>query len=174
MGRVVVGVSIAADGNPTVVSVPPGTVDWQEETARCAVRTMSFEPGTRDGVPVAAEVDVPINFSIEGTADVTYLRVATSDEELERALRHCYPADEISMATPKFRVDVDSRGRTVDFELVESSGVATLDEAGACMLESISFQPTKQGDRPVSSTAIVPITVRPPKQAIPRAQQSRD
>lgn len=165
MGRVVVRVSVAPDGSATVVSLPPGTEAWQEQTARCVVKSLSFEPGTRDGVPVAAEVAVPIAFNIEGSQDVSYLRVATSPEEMERALRRCYPADALSIATPKFRVDVNPRGRAVDIKLVESSGDASLDEAGACVLESITFQPTKQGDQRVSSTAIIPVTVRPPRQA---------
>lgn len=171
MGRVVARVNVAPDGSATVASLPPGIEPWQEQTARCVVQALPFEPGTRDGVPVAAEVEMPIAFMIEGVEEVTYLSVATSQEEIERALRHCYPADAISIGTPKFRVAVNSQGRAVKIALVESSGDASLDEAGACVLESISFQPTKQGDQPVSSSAIIPVTIRPPKQAATRAPQ---
>lgn len=171
MGRVVARVNVAPDGSGTVVSVPPGTEAWQEESVRCVVQSLSFEPGTRDGIPVAAEVAVPIAFHIEGTQEVSYLRVATSPEEMERALRHCYPSDSISMATPKFRVDVNTQGRAVKIELVESSGDTSLDEAGVCVLESITFQPTKQNGLAVSSSAIVPVNVRPPRHAGVRTPQ---
>jgi TonB family protein len=171
MGRVVVRVNVAPDGSPTIVSLPPGIEAWQEQTARCVVQSLSFDPATRDGEPMAAEVEVPVAFMIEGAEEVTYLSVATSAEEMERALRHCYPVDAISIGTPKFRVAVNSRGRAIDIKLVESSGDSSLDAAGACVLESMTFQPTKQGNQSVSSTATIPVTVRPPKQAAARAPQ---
>jgi TonB family protein len=168
MGRVVVRVNVAPDGSASVVGFPPGIEPWQEQTARCVVRALSFTPATKGGVPVAAQVDMPLAFTIEGTADVAYLKVAASSEEMESALQACYPPDTLSIATPKFRVSVSSRGRAEDVTLVESSGDKSMDEAGACVLKSIAYEPTKLGKKSVGSSAIIPITVRPPKQATVR------
>jgi outer membrane biosynthesis protein TonB len=165
MGRVVARVTIEPDGRPSEVSFPPGIEDWQERTARCVVQVLSYEPATKDGVPVAAEVAMPFVFTLEGSGKISHLEVASTDEEVERALRDCYPADAISIAEPAFRVTVSRRGKAVDVELVESSGDESLDRAGACLLQAIDFQPTMRGNQPISSTAIIPVTVRPPKQA---------
>lgn len=165
MGRVVARVTIEPDGRPSEVSFPPGIEDWQEQTARCVVQVLSYEPATKDGVPIAAEVDMPFVFTMEGSEKISHLKVSSTDEEMELALRDCYPADAIAIAKPTFRVTVSPRGKAVDVELVESSGDVSLDRAGACLLKAIAFQPTTQGKRPISSTAIIPVTVRPPKQA---------
>jgi len=165
MGRVIVRVIIAPDGSVSEAGFPPGVAAWQEQTARCVLEVVPFTPGTRDGTPVTAQVNIPIMFSLEESQGVTFVKVKSTDEEMEAALRDCYPADTISIATPKFRVAVSPRGRAVDVELVESSGDDSLDRAGACVLKALNFDPTKQGSQPVSSSAIIPVTVRPPKRA---------
>jgi hypothetical protein len=166
MGRVVATVALDGDGKVTAISLPPGVEPWQEQTARCVVEALSFTPATRSGVAVASEVQVPLAFTIEGTEEVTYLKLAANAEEMERALQLCYPVDSIAIATPQYRVTVNSKGKVVKVELAESSGDVDLDEAGACVLESIDYEPTKQGKMRVTSTAIIPVALRPPKQAV--------
>jgi hypothetical protein len=171
MGRVIVRVTIAPDGSVAEAGFPPGIAAWQEQTARCVLQVVPFTPGTKDGTPVTAQVDMPIVFSLDDSGRVTFLKVKSTDEEMEAALRDCYPADTISIATPKFRVAVSPRGRAMDVKLVESSGDENLDRAGACVLKALNFHPTKQGNEPVSSSAIIPVTVRPPKRAASTAPQ---
>lgn len=165
MGRIVATVALDADGKVTAISLPPGIEPWQEQTARCVADVLSFMPATRDGINVASEVQLPLVFTIEGAEKVTYLKVAATAEELERALQACYPTGSLAMATPKYRVTVNSSGKAVKVELAESSGDADLDEAGTCVLKSIGYEPTMQGKRRVQSTAIIPISLRPPKRA---------
>lgn len=165
MGRFIVTVTLDAEGNVTAVSLPPGIEPWQEQAARCVVRVLTFEPATRDGVAVASQASVPLAFAFEDAAEITYLRMSATADEIEHALQNCYPADSIAMATPQYRVTVNPKGKAIMVKLAESSGDAELDEAGACVLKSIDYEPTKQGKLPVTSTAVIPITLRPPKRA---------
>ena len=155
--------TIEPDGHVSQIEMPPGIDSWQEETARCVMGVLKFEPGTRDGVPVAAKVQVPLNFALEDSEKISILKVASTKPEIEDAYRKCYPPDAFALAEPKYRVTVNAKGKATKIELVESVGDAALDQAGVCMLESVTFQPTMQGKHPVESTAILPVTLRPPK-----------
>lgn len=166
-GRTVVEVTIAPDGSAGEVKFAPGIVPWQEQTARCVISKMKFEPGMHDGVPVAAQVKLPIAFSLQddagSTALVTEPRLRSTHEEIEDAYRSCYPPDTASIARPQYSVMIDTKGRVTAAKLVESSGDEALDRAGHCMFERIRFDPATRDDRPISATLTLPMLVRPPK-----------
>jgi protein TonB len=65
-GTVMVRADIDANGNPTNVEVAKrsGSRDL-DRAARDAVRKWRFEPAIKDGKPVAATVQVPVEFTLE-------------------------------------------------------------------------------------------------------------
>ena len=165
--RTIVGVTVAPDGSVGEVTFEPGTLPWQQQTARCIVSQTKFEPAVRNGVPVAATVQLPIQFSLrdlEGhTTFASDPRLRSTPEEIEDAYRACYPPDMASIARPQYDVTIDARGKVTASILVESSGDASMDRAGHCMFERIRFDPATRDDRPVSATLTLPMLVRPPK-----------
>jgi TonB family protein len=66
------------------------------------------------------------------------------------------------MVTIHYRITVAKTGRVRKAELLEPSGNASLDEAGACILRRLVFFPARRGVRDVESTLNWPILVRPP------------
>jgi TonB family protein len=166
-GRTVVEATIAPDGSVGDVQLAPGILPWQEQTARCVIGQMRFEPGRHDGEPVAARIQFPIVFSLQDVAGSTSLvtdpKLRSTHEEIEDAYRACYPADMVSIARPQYSVTIDTKGRVTASKLVESSGDDALDRAGTCMFERIRFDPATRDDRPVSATLTLPMLVRPPK-----------
>ncbi|MHB8790752.1 MAG: energy transducer TonB [Desulfobulbaceae bacterium] len=65
-GRVLLAVEVAADGTAREVRVEAGSShDLLDEAALRAVRKWRFQPGTRDGEPVAMQVLVPVHFILK-------------------------------------------------------------------------------------------------------------
>lgn len=65
-GRVLLAVEVAADGTARAVRVEAGSGhDLLDEAALRAVRRWRFQPGTRDGEPVAMQVLVPVHFILK-------------------------------------------------------------------------------------------------------------
>lgn len=166
-GRTVVEVTIAPDGSVSGVEFAPGILPWQEQTARCVIGKMAFEPGERDGAPVAAQVKVPIQFSLQDdmgrTSLITEPRLRSTHEEIEAAFRACYPPDTVSIARPQYSVTIDARGRVTASRLVVSSGDESMDRAGSCMFDRIRFEPATRDNEPIGMTLTMPMLVRPPK-----------
>ena len=136
--------------------------------AACA-RTLT---GAADAEAALANADTATTGGLRAFADRFAVRRRFHDPEVherhrpqEAALQACYPAGAISIATPQYRVTVDSRGRAVEVELAESSGDETLDRAGECFLRTIRYAPTKAGNEKITSTAVIPVTLRPPKRS---------
>ena len=66
------------------------------------------------------------------------------------------------MSTIAYRITVAKTGRVRRADLLESSGHAALDEAGACILRSLAFVAARRNGRAVEATLNWPILVRPP------------
>jgi outer membrane biosynthesis protein TonB len=161
-GRIQIGLTIEPDGRVSRYELPPGIEPWQKVTAECVIARLRFEPATRDGVPFTTRIEFPLNFALEGTVPLTLAKLVASDDEVEAATRHCYPADRQETATSQYRVTVNVRGWPSQVMLVESSGDKKLDHAGACVIKKLRFEPAKRGEQPVMSTLLMPITLRPP------------
>lgn len=162
-GRVLVHATIGPDGKVGQYRLSPGVESWQVETAKCVMELMRFEPATKNGSPVSAEAKIPLNLSLIGSEELTMPKLASSELEVEDAYRACYPADELAIAEPRYRVTLSKLGKVTKVELVESAGLDSLDQAGICMLKRLSFQAARRGREPVQSTAIMPILLRPPR-----------
>lgn len=163
VGRLVVEATIGIDGRLLGYHLAPGIPEWQAKTAACVMAIMQFEPGKRGGVAVEAEVKLPLNFSLDNSPAISLPQVATPAGEIEDIYRACYPPDQLAIANPQYRAAISATGKARWIELVESSGVESLDQAGACVLERLRFEPARSGKTAVETTAIVPILLRPPK-----------
>lgn len=65
-GKVLLAVEVAADGTAQAARVQAGSGhDLLDEAALRAVRKWRFQPGTRDGEPVAMQVLVPVHFILK-------------------------------------------------------------------------------------------------------------
>jgi outer membrane biosynthesis protein TonB len=162
-GRVVADATVGTDGRITDYELTPGIPSWQVETAACVMAVLLFEPGTRGGVPVEADVKVPLNFNFHNSPPLALPQVATSETEIEEIYRACYPPDQLAIAKPLYRVSLSATGEPRRIELVESCGVESLDRAGVCVLERLRFEPARRGKAAIETTAIMPILLRPPK-----------
>ena len=160
-GRVIADVTIAPDGSVTDIALPAGTVTWQEKSARCLIAKFEFEPAIKNGEPVAGNVLVPLNFSWDER--ITDPQPSLTAADLEEALRACYPADLLSVGTALYLVVVSESGKVENVEMKQSTGDPRLDDAGVCLARRMSFTPATRGNRTVSSTAVLPLKLRPPR-----------
>ena len=70
-GTVLLRVEVGADGKPGRIDLDPDSPRLPQalnEAAIAAVRTWTFNPATKDGQPVAAQVVVPVKFALDPTA----------------------------------------------------------------------------------------------------------
>jgi len=63
-GRVFVQFAVTADGSVTDASVARGAHPLLDQAALEAVRSMTFEPGQRDGAAVRTQMTLPITFRL--------------------------------------------------------------------------------------------------------------
>jgi TonB family protein len=82
-------------------------------------------------------------------------------DEIESMYRICYPPDELAVVEPHYRVLMTRTGKVRQIELVESTGVPALDQAGVCMLAKLKFQPARHRGMPIETTVVMPIRLRP-------------
>jgi hypothetical protein len=162
-GEIRIMLTVGTDGYVSEYELPAGIERWQEVTADCVVPRLRYVPATRDGVPFAATISFSLAFALEGSDPLTLAKLTASEGEIEEALRSCYPPDRKETATSEYRVTVNVRGWPSQVMLVKSSGDKKLDKAGACVLKKVRYEPAKRGERPVMSTLLVPLTVRPPR-----------
>ena len=162
IGRVMVKAVVDAGGQVSSYEVAPGVEPWQKRTADCVMPLLHFEPGKRDGVPVSAVVRIPLDLQLKGSGRLEVPIPASTPAEIEEIYRACYPPDQLAVAEPRYRVTMNKAGAVRKFELVESSGIGSLDQAGECVLQKLKFLPARRGGQPVESTSIVPILLRPP------------
>jgi protein TonB len=64
-GEVVVSFVVAADGSVKNVCVEKATDTAFGEAAAAAVSTWEFEPGYKNGVPVACKLNLPLRFALQ-------------------------------------------------------------------------------------------------------------
>ena len=65
-GRVLVTISIGADGKAGAMSVSQSSgFERLDGAAECVIRRLPFDPGKRDGQPVEAQATLPIVFKLE-------------------------------------------------------------------------------------------------------------
>jgi periplasmic protein TonB len=63
-GMVTLALVVRADGRPTNLHVARSLGMGLDEKALAAVRTWRFEPGRKDGRPVAVQIEVEVDFRL--------------------------------------------------------------------------------------------------------------
>lgn len=170
-GDLVMTVAVSAEGLFLGYSLPAEALPWKHEAAQCLSRVLKFAPGRLDGAPVDSEGTLAIRFRMftpapEGSGttrgDILGARMKSSEAELREAQKRCYPAGRSEEAEVTYRwvIGVDGRSRKV--EVVEGSGNAALDRAGACLLRHLRFLPAIFGSQWAESTVTERIRIAPP------------
>ena len=180
--RVEVGITIGIDGKIIAHELPEGTETWVAEASRCILPYMEFEPGLNRGTPVESVATLPLYFKNNEISRDEFASIAaptlagrrrkqaveerpeprSSDEEIFAAYRECYPSGHGGSAEVTYQIRVEASGVVRKVEVIESSGDAQLDEAGACILSKLQFRPATFNGNAVSDTVQWPLLVRPP------------
>jgi len=145
--------------------LPGGTLEWMQEAVKCVADRLEFYPARLRTELLESWTMLPLSF---GLSDVQHLeaeieppRPRSDEAAILAAYRKCYPAGQTAMVTIRYRITVAKTGRVRKAELLESSGNAALDEAGACILRSLVFHPARRNVRDVESTLNWAVLVRP-------------
>jgi hypothetical protein len=155
--------TVGTDGRIRSHELTPGVEPWQAKTAECVMPLLRFEPAMKDGSPTEAVVSLPLVFSFRGSDPVTLPTMTTPAPETEEIYRACYPPDQLAIAEPRYRVALSRAGKARKIEIVESTGLESLDQAGVCVLERLQFEPARHKNVAIETSAIIPIRLRPPK-----------
>ncbi|HEU0224191.1 MAG TPA: TonB family protein [Steroidobacteraceae bacterium] len=157
---------VGKDGRIKEYQLPGGTLEWMREAVKCVADRLEFYPARLRTELLESWTLLPLSF---GLSDVQHLeaeieppRPRSDEASILAAYRKCYPAGQTAMVTIHYRITVAKTGRVRNAELLESSGNAALDEAGACILRNLVFFPARRNVRDVESTLNWPILVRPP------------
>lgn len=156
---------VGKDGKVKEYQLPGGTLEWMQEAVKCVADRLEFYPARLRTELLESWTMLPLSF---GLSDVQHLeaeieppRPRSDEAAILAAYRKCYPAGQTAMVTIRYRITVAKTGRVRKAELLESSGNAALDEAGACILRSLVFHPARRNVRDVESTLNWAVLVRP-------------
>ena len=157
---------VGKDGKIKEYELPGGVLPWMQDAVKCVSDRLEFYPARLRTQLVESWVLVPLTFGLSDQqhlgAEMTPPKPRSDEATIVAAYRKCYPAGETAMSTIAYRITVAKTGRVRRVELLESSGHAALDEAGACILRSLAFVAARRNGRAVEATLNWPILVRPP------------
>ncbi|MGQ0384320.1 MAG: energy transducer TonB family protein [Gammaproteobacteria bacterium] len=157
---------VGKDGKIKEYQLPGGVLPWMQDAVKCVADRLEFFPARLRTLPAESWTMLPLVFGLSDEQHLGAEIIPPSPRSEEATIvaiyRKCYPAGETEMATIAYRITVAKTGRVRRAELLESSGNAALDEAGACILRNLSFVAARRNGRAVDSTLNWPILVRPP------------
>ena len=157
---------VGKDGRIQEYELPGGVLPWMKDAVKCVADRLEFYPARLRTELVDSWVLLPLTFGLSDQqhlgAEITPPRLRSDEAAIIAAYRSCYPADQTAMMTIAYRITVMRTGRVRRAELLESSGNAALDDAGACILKNLAFVAARRNGRSVEATLNWPILVRPP------------
>lgn len=157
---------VGKSGKIKQYELPGGVLPWMQDAVKCVSDRLEFYPARLRTERVDSWVLLPLTFGLSDQqhlgAEIAPPRPRADDAAILDAYRRCYPADQTATLTIAYRITVAKTGRVRRAEVLQSSGNAALDEAGACILKSIAFVAARRNGRAVESTLNWPILVRPP------------
>lgn len=149
-GTCVLWLIVGADGNPRDIKVQKSLGKGLDEKAIDAIKTWKFEPATKDGVPVATQINIEVSFRLYGsfvgkvnvTGDSAPPSFFSYVSPIIRAAEKCWeestedkshaPSVKEGQVTVQFRIEND--GQLSAIEVTSSSGDVVLDhDAVACI-----------------------------------------
>lgn len=155
-------VTIGADGGIKATKLPGDAPSWMVETTRCVAAELRLYPGTHDGEPVESVATIPFHLRHDDVG-IESAEPPTDREAIEAAYRACYPPDQLAMGTVLFNFDVTVDGDVSGARIVRSSGDIVLDQAAACILPRLRFEPSRRDGKPIRSNISWELPVRPPR-----------
>jgi TonB family protein len=160
--RYTIEATVGADGSITGTKLPADAPAWAVETTRCVAADMRLYPGTHDGEPVDSKVRIPFHYTHDtGGLGFESPKPPTDREVIEAAYRACYPPDQLAMGSVLFNFDVTVDGEVRRAKIVRSSGDIMLDQAAACILPRLHFEPSRRDGKPIPSNISWELPVRP-------------
>lgn len=165
-GSVDLAARVGKDGRIQEYELPGGVLPWMQDAVKCVSERLEFYPARLRTELVESWVLLPLTFGLSDQqhlgAEITPPRLRSDEAAIVAAYRGCYPAGQTAMTTIAYRITVMRTGRVRRAELIESSGNAALDQAGACILKNLAFVAARRNGRSVEATLNWPILVRPP------------
>lgn len=157
---------VGRDGRVKEYLMPAGALPWMTEAVKCVADRLEFYPASLRATTVESWAVLPLEFNLTANphfdAELTPPTLRSSEESILEAYRRCYPAERMETARIEYRITVTPGGRVRRAEVLSESGDPALDQAGICILRSLSFVAARRNGRAVESTLNWPILVRPP------------
>ncbi len=165
-GTVDVMMRVGGDGRVKEHMLPGGTLPWMTEAAKCVADRVEFFPASWRAKTVDAWVIVPLEFQLTTNkhldAEIIAPTVRSKEAIIVDAYRRCYPEGRTDSAQIHYRITITEGGRVRKVELIGESTDKAMEDAGICILRSISFIAARRNGRAVESTLNWPVLVRPP------------
>ena len=173
-GKVMLKVNVDERGNAesaAVDSIDPPEAAVLSDAAIAAVMRWKFNPALHDGVAVAGDVLVPVEFSLDedepgggaGAAHATITRVTTTIAASYRKLSPpAYPASSIASGIEGVvfvtaAIDADGHVTSASVDHAEPVVAGVLGDAAVKAVKAWTFNPAKQNDKAVASRIVVPL-----------------
>ena len=178
-GSVVLDVHVDANGRPMdarVARVAPATASELASASLAAVTHWQFEPARRGGRAVDGHLDVPFTFALDGQAayaapearrQASYHTVAAADYTADTAAKG-------AVVYVRVRIEEDGSVSASSIERVDPASATDLGSTALTALKTWTFNPARDGDKAVASTAIVPIVFGTNPQTTPAIARIRN
>jgi len=178
-GSVVLDVHVDANGRPMdarVARVAPATASELASASLAAVTHWQFEPARRGGRAVDGHLDVPFTFALDGQAayaapeahrQASYRTVAAADYTADAAAKG-------AVVYVRVRIEEDGSVSASSIERVDPASATDLGSAALAALKTWTFNPGRDRDKAVASTAIVPIVFGTNPQTTPAIARIRN
>jgi TonB family protein len=171
-GNVMLKVHVDAQGNPesaAVDSVDPPEAAVLSDAAIAAVMRWKFNPALRDGIAVADDIRVPVDFRVDegeevsGAAQATAANVARAIPASYRKLSPpVYPASSVvsgieGVVFVTAAVDTDGHVTSASVDHAEPVVASVLGDAAIKAVKSWTFNPATQNAKAIASRIVVPL-----------------
>ncbi|HLK20957.1 MAG TPA: energy transducer TonB [Bryobacteraceae bacterium] len=147
-GTVVVELVVDPDGNPTNLRIKKPIGFGFDEAALKAVALWKFKPGVTDGVPLASDTTVEVNFRIPETHVLMHIErfsceapQGTPHLQVLKVEQPAPPRDPYESFSASVSLDVDERGTPANFRVTKLSDPSREEDVKRALL-AWRFQPT--------------------------------
>lgn len=161
-GSVVLDVHVGANGMPLearVARLEPPTANEFASASLAAVTHWRFEPAQRHGRAVDGHLDVPFTFALDGPSDY-----AAPESHRQASYRSFGQSGAQTDATApdavvyvRVRIEDDGRVSASSVDRVDPASASALSDAALAALKTWAFAPAREREKPIASTAIVPV-----------------
>jgi len=168
-GNVMLKVHVDEQGNPesaAVDSVEPPEAAVLSDAAIAAVMRWKFNPALRDGIAVADDVHVPVEFRVDEDEATGGAARATAAKAIPASYRKlsppAYPASSVASGIEGVvfvtaAVDTDGHVTSASVDHAEPVVASVLGDAAIKAVKSWTFNPATQNAKAIASRIVVPL-----------------